>query len=566
MKRKNEEKMAGRKKKAEQENTQLTIIEALDQLWGITNDSELTPETFESMKQHTDYLASVLKVNPAQCYLIAALIDQEAGCSLRDLGKHADCSNIRMMTYQRDIDDLIERRMVVRVMSRGSLGRRPVYMLVPDLVKAIEGNRPYTPRPWSDYTAHDVLVEIARVVRVTQADNEYFDSMIDQIRTFLFNTQHLKFSAYLMQAGLNENELALFLLAVVNLVGRKQESIDSNDWEPLLGTGPDISRLLSDIRWNIGKLSTLKLLECENAEGMGDPESIKLTDAACRDVLSELGITINNQYINEIRNLIEPTTIKPKTLYYNTNEQEQIELLSQLLSPEEFPRVQQRLRDANMRPGFACLFYGSPGTGKTETALQLSRLTGRPIMEAKMSELRSKWVGESEKLVQSLFDEYAALAKKSDLCPILLLNEADAIISRRSTHVEHSVDKMENAIQNVILQAMERLEGILIATTNLTENMDPAFERRFLYKIRFDKPSLQAKSSIWLSMLPDLSPSDADLLAGRYPFSGGQIENIARKEMVNGILFGKPLQLQGLLSLCDGETIAHTRQTMVGFH
>lgn len=557
--------MAGRKKKTEQEKTQPTIIEALDQLWGITNDSELTPETFKSMTTQTDFLASVLQVNPAQCYLIAALIDQECGSSLRDLGKHAACSNLRMMTFQRDIDDLIERRMAVRVMSRSSLTRRPVYMLVPELLAAIEGNQPYQPRPWSDYTAHDVLVEIARVIRVTQADSDYFDTMINQIRTFLFNTQHLKLSTYLLQAELSEPELALFLLAVVNFVGRKQESIDSNDWEPLLGTGPDTSRLLSDIRWNIGKLSTLKLLECENDEGMGNPDSIKLTDTACREVLSELGVTINNQYINDIRNLIEPTSIKPKTLYYNAKEQEQIQVLSQLLSPEEFPRIQQRLRDANMRPGFACLFYGSPGTGKTETALQLSRLTGRPIMEARMSELRSKWVGESEKLVQSLFDEYAALVKKSDLCPILLLNEADAIISRRSTRVEHSVDKMENAIQNIILQAMERLEGILIATTNLTENMDPAFERRFLYKVRFDKPSLQAKSSIWQSMLPDLSPSDADLLAGRYPFSGGQIENIARKEMVNGILFGKPLQLQGLLSLCDSETITHTRQAMVGF-
>lgn len=558
--------MAPRKKKQEQEKKELTLIEAFDQLWGITRDSELTPETFQSIREQTDYLASVLDITPAQCYLIAALIGEESGLTLREMGKHADCSNIRMMAYQHDLEDLDRRRMVVMLVNRSGLVRRPAYVLMPDLLDAITDNRPYTPRPWSDYSIKELLLEITRVIRITQTDNGYFKTMIDEVKTFLANTQHLKFSAYLMRAGLNNYELALFLLAAVNLVGRKEESIDRSDWESLFGIGSPIDSLLTELRWNTSKLSELNLMECENDEGMSNPNSFRLTDTACREVLSETGVTINDPHINSWRGLIQPSTIIPKTLYYNTKEQEQIQVLSQLLSAEEFPRVQQRLRDANMRTGFNCLFYGSPGTGKTETVLQLSRLTGRPILEAKMSELRSKWVGDSEKIVQSLFDEYDQLVKSSDLCPILLLNEADAIISKRSTHVETATDKMENAIQNVILQAMERLEGILIATTNLTENMDSAFERRFLYKIRFDKPSLQAKSSIWQSMLPTLAAADANLLAERYSFSGGQIENVARKELVNGVLFGKPIELQGLISLCDNENISSTSHSAaIGF-
>ena len=78
---------------------------------------------------------------------------------------------------------------------------------------------------------------------------------------------------------------------------------------------------------------------------------------------------------------------------------------------------------------------------------------------------------------------------------------------------------------------MESLEGIMIATTNLTSNMDSAFERRFLYKIRFDKPDASVRSLIWQQMIPELTATDATTLAAAYDFSGGQIENVVRKSL-----------------------------------
>ena len=122
-------------------------------------------------------------------------------------------------------------------------------------------------------------------------------------------------------------------------------------------------------------------------------------------------------------------------------------------------------------------------------------------------------------------------------------------------NAERSVDKMENSIQNIILQEMESLEGIMIATTNLTQNMDKAFERRFLYKIEFSRPSLTAKSLIWQSMIPELSQDDAKSLAQKYNFSGGQIENIARKHIVDNIITGKTFSLENLNRHCDSELL-----------
>ena len=114
---------------------------------------------------------------------------------------------------------------------------------------------------------------------------------------------------------------------------------------------------------------------------------------------------------------------------------------------------------------------------------------------------------------------------------------------------------------------METLEGIMIATTNLTSNLDNAFERRFLYKIEFEKPSLKAKTEIWKSMIPELTTSDAQTIASEFNFSGGQIENIARKRTIDCILTGKEkTDIETLRRYCQSELISKDSGTKrVGF-
>ena len=219
-----------------------------------------------------------------------------------------------------------------------------------------------------------------------------------------------------------------------------------------------------------------------------------------------------------------------------------------------------------MRPGFCCIFYGTPGTGKTETVYQLARQTGRDIMRVDVDKIKSCWVGESEKNIKALFDRYRNICKNSKLAPILLFNEADAVLGVRMEGAARAVDKMENSIQNIILQEMETLEGIMIATTNLTTNLDKAFERRFLYKIRFDKPSVESRAKIWQTMLPDLSEYDANTLASQFDLSGGEIENIARKHSVNAILKGNDsIDVQEIINSCRHERLSQNDRPKIGF-
>ena len=113
---------------------------------------------------------------------------------------------------------------------------------------------------------------------------------------------------------------------------------------------------------------------------------------------------------------------------------------------------------------------------------------------------------------------------------------------------------------------METLDGILIATTNLAQNMDKAFERRFLYKIKFTKPTIEARMSIWREMIPALSEADTHALAVKYDFSGGQIENIARHYAIDNILHGSSSNVLETLSIhCDNERLEKKEQRKIGF-
>ncbi len=176
------------------------------------------------------------------------------------------------------------------------------------------------------------------------------------------------------------------------------------------------------------------------------------------------------------------------------------------------------------------------------------------------------WVGESEKNIKQVFDTYRAQVDECEIAPILLFNEADAVISTRKEGINDAVNKMENTIQNIILQEMETLDGILIATTNLAQNMDGAFERRFLYKIKFEKPTTEARMNMWREMIPSLDGDTATRLANKYDFSGGQIENIARHYTIGNILHGEPQNIADRLSeYCDSERINTKDGCRIGF-
>ena len=185
------------------------------------------------------------------------------------------------------------------------------------------------------------------------------------------------------------------------------------------------------------------------------------------------------------------------------------------------------------------IFYGVAGTGKTVTALATAKSLKKDVLSFDCSKILSMYVGESEKNVRSIFDKYYELRDQTKSDPVMLLNEADQFLSSRTSGSNGS-DKMHNQIQNIFLEQIEKFDGILIATTNLLENLDKAFSRRFNYKIEFMKPNRKQRLELWNKLLPSNLPLEDNFDVKElvsYELTGGQIElvikNTAYKMAVN---------------------------------
>ncbi|MDD3049972.1 MAG: ATP-binding protein [Candidatus Cloacimonetes bacterium] len=181
--------------------------------------------------------------------------------------------------------------------------------------------------------------------------------------------------------------------------------------------------------------------------------------------------------------------------------------------------------------GTIILFYGAPGTGKTFAAGALANSMQKQLIPLDCTALRDSYYGESEKKVKKAFVLMRTMAENMGNCPVFLINEADQLIHRRQASHQFSL-RTENSLQNIMLEEMENFPGILILTTNLEENIDEAYFRRFDFKIRFTLPDAACQRKLWQQYLyksiPGSDEINVDYLIRDYSFSGGQIAMIIR--------------------------------------
>jgi SpoVK/Ycf46/Vps4 family AAA+-type ATPase len=204
------------------------------------------------------------------------------------------------------------------------------------------------------------------------------------------------------------------------------------------------------------------------------------------------------------------------------------------------------------------IFYGPPGTGKTMTALSLAKSMKKRVLSFDCSKILSKYVGESEQNVRKIFDTYRDLALKTKSEPVLLLNEADQFLSARSTDASGSAEKMHNQMQNIFLEQIEKFNGMLIATTNLLENIDSAFSRRFDYKIAFEKPTFTQRLELWRKLLPETAVYEENFSIeelAKYKLSGGQIKLVLKNCALKVAVKEEPIFLmQDFIDTIERET------------
>ena len=311
----------------------------------------------------------------------------------------------------------------------------------------------------------------------------------------------------------------------------------------------DIARFMEEIYIESYKSFKDKVLLLDDDSSFRNNSSFELTPKAYQKIFGSK-IKNKNEFKAHFSQHLKHSSFKQE-LFLDDAIAKTTQTISKAISKKEYANIVKQLKNAKLPCGIVSLLYGYPGTGKTATVYEISKFTKRDILQVDISKIRDKYVGESEKRLKAIFEEYARAKEELKHTPILLFNEADALIGQRML-TNDSVDVMNNAMQNILLEELEKFEGIFFATTNLIDNMDSAFNRRFLYKVEFAKPSSQTRVKIWKSKLPDLKESDISAIS-HYDLSGGQIENVSRKYMLDTILNLKAFDIYELKKLCETE-------------
>jgi len=541
-------------------NKEMTLLQAIERVVELAEDSKMSQEFMKKVKTEIQLLAKSYGITEKQAVLFCVCMEKgPRRVDYDDLATYLDLNKIGVLSYASDIDALVRRRLL----RFRDVKDEDDFDIPTVVIRCLKHNEVYQLPKRTGLDCNE-LFELLDMWFEDLDDNAISPKELREELEMLFNDNpQIGFVRHLKEYYLRDDDQLLVTFFCHCLINKDDDDIRFSQIEDLFDSKNEFSKVKSNLRSGEHKLMEKKLIEYRCEDGIADNTRYKLTESTKRTLLAEMNINTSTEKLADV---IDPKTLSEKQLFFPKDIQRQVEELGRFLQSENFQKIQERMKEKGFRNGFACLFYGGPGTGKTETVYQLARQTGRSIMVVDVPRIKSKWVGESEKNIKALFDRYREQVKRAKVTPILLFNEADAIIGIRKNGAQSAVDKMENSLQNIILQEMETLDGIMIATTNLQQNLDSAFERRFLYKIKFEKPTEEARVHIWHEMIPDLSDMDVQTLASRYDFSGGQIENIARHYMIDSILHDKREDaLSMLISHCDHERIDEKTSRKIGF-
>ena len=526
--------------KSQENKVIFNVLSAFSKVANALAGSKLQVENLKSVQEDFENLMEYLSLNEIETMLFTAVLFQQKtyGINTHEISEFFGLESLEIMKYRPALEKLTKIRFLINGSNRGNNNfLRMEYEIADRLIRSISTNSP-----------------IKRQIRKKQRDNYSFvsdcvrhihslsrrkmhsiEEIIDEVESLEGTYGNMKFINFLKNTLNRDEARIIFYLACAN---------------DMQGDKTFLNESLRDLYDDSSELFYVNLSMVEKRHELVKKELIEVdttnffNNAVIR--LSEKGRELF--YGEDVHlmlkgsggaqaNIISPEKITHKELYFSPNQQKEIEFLTKSLQNERLIKLEKRMKDSGFSTSVNCLFYGTPGTGKTELAKQLARTTGRKLLHVDISSTKSKWFGQSEKEIKKVFDRYAKMIRHEEVKPILLFNEADAVFTQRRSNNEHSqsTDQTLNAIQNIILEEMEKIEGILIATTNFSNNFDNAFERRFLFKIKFEKPNIETKKAIWKSKLDWLTDSEAEQLADSADLSGGEIDNIVRKSIMDEV-------------------------------
>lgn len=501
--------------------------------------------------------------------MFSKFFESSSNIDIKDIAYHLDCNPVELLKYEPTIRNLLQKKIIALNYDKDTFRREQFsYHFKNDIIKSILNNtEPKNEIPIDSNIS--LLAAIQKLIEQYEEKQINYNEVAEETAELLESNKHILFAHKLLSLEL-VFELKLFLLYVIILYYKGDKDVNLNTilddifWEK----GDHFHKIKRAILRDYDKTALFKLeiLKIKPDHWRNDVE-IELTKKGAEYLFGDDAclICVGSAKDKANKHIIFADDIKDKSLFYNTADLPTIDFIQNLLQEEKFKNISNRLKENNMPSGITILLHGKPGTGKTETVYQLAKQTKRNVYRVEISKLKSMWFGESQKIIKQLFDDYYKYMETQDNIPILFFNEADGVINKRKDSNSSQVAQTENEIQNIILQEMEDFKGILMATTNLIDNIDNAFERRFLFKLELTIPTIETRFKIYRSLLKQLNNDDLQQLAKTFDFSGGVIQNISRKATMHHVIHGMHPDINWYMDTCKQENFNNNKSTKIGF-
>ena len=487
--------------------------------------------------KHLNVVSNFFEVSEKMAAVLSIIIIEQLlgdGQSVRKILRDLSISPIDAIGLYNELKILRIKGWIVEIKSRLSR-HKDMYEFPKKTIEAITVNDKSLLIATKIQSQEDALAEMSSVFNqhCTDPDRE---ELVELFMHHITSFNHFPvFKKVLQDKNLTNPEQILIIYMASDLVTNRNEIVNLS-WV--------VDRIFQHPYWlhKIQKrLSTDGYLIIKNYIAYSEPDvvdidTLKLGEAIT-DLLDVSCKTANTEPIFKLCEPIYPASIDDVELFFNEKNRPQYEEIKHITSKASYDRIVETFKQEGLPTGIAILLSGLPGTGKTETVKQIAKLHNRVILMVDISKFKSMWLGETEKNIKRIFNEYESACNYYDTKPILLFNEADAILGKRST-VNSTVEQTMNNIQNILLQQMEDFKGILMATTNLKDNLDLAFDRRFIIKFSFEIPDQQTRLSIIKKQLPTLSDELQNIIASSYQLTGAQIQNIKRRIIAKRVLKG----------------------------
>ena len=525
-----------------------------------TGATHLQEQKLPDAKDALEYIARKFDISEIQAMLFALMFDRAGNeyCTTKDFAEYLGVTVLRAYSYYEDYE-VLRKKWLIRMTQEGMF--RIPRMVIADTRKDKVFKKP----DFKNLDIAGLVSQIGHFVAYVKQSEYSVEEAVEDAQAALLENPGTGMSRVYEKYRIDDctiNEKFLFFLLINSRLENGMDTMPVATLTTYFSDAACIS-LRKSIFNECLCLQEKNIIEFELSGGIVSKDQISINEDILTEICQDAPVLLEKG--SPAVGVISPDSIVKKKLFFSDEVQKDITILSGLLEEHKYDELKLRMRKNGMREGFTCLFYGTPGTGKTECVYQLAKECGRELIEVDVAALMSCFVGQTEKNTRRLFENYRRMVHRGRKAPILLFNEADAILGRRMKGAEKHVDRMSNSVQNIILQEMEKLDGIMIATTNLAENLDSAFESRFLYKIKFENPTAELRGRIWSEMLPDLKDEEVGVLSKQYDFSGGQIENIARKRFITTVLGGKDVPFEQICDFCKEEVLQENDITKIGF-